>query len=189
VNSAASQGHGEAKFTEAKAVCREGTDLFQQAAADFPHVTAFRTELGPWYNQYAWFLATCPDGKLRKPSQAVELAKKATELAPKVGNHWNTLGVAYYRAGDWQATARALEKSIALRQGGDAYDWLFLAMAHWQLGHHEEARQWYHRAIAWIDKNKRQDEELSRFRAEARTLFEPQGPEASKDSETSPRKD
>ena len=57
---------------------------------------------------------------------------------------------------------------MTLRKGGDAYDWLFLAMAHWQLGHQEEARQWYRRAVAWIDQNKRQDEELSRFRAEAR---------------------
>ena len=77
---------------------------------------------------------------------------------------------------------------MTLRQGGDVFDWFFLAMAHWQLGHKEEARRWYDRAVQWTEKNKREDEELGRFQAEARVLFEPQNPEASKDPETAPRK-
>ena len=77
---------------------------------------------------------------------------------------------------------------MTLRKGGDVYDWLFLAMAHWQLGHQRRPANGYHRAVAWIDQNQRQDEELSRFRAEAWALFERQGPEAPKETETSPRK-
>jgi hypothetical protein len=47
----------------------------------------------------------------------------------------------------------------------------FLAMAHWQLGETEEARRWYDRAVAWMDKNLTQDDELKRFRAEAEALM------------------
>jgi non-specific serine/threonine protein kinase/serine/threonine-protein kinase len=119
----------------------------------------------------ARLLATCPDAKVRNTSRAVELAKRAVELAPNDGNYWNTLGVANYRGGDGKAAIAALEKSMALRKGGDSLDWFFLAMAHWQLGDKEEARKCYRRAVEWMQKNKPNDEALRRFRAEAATLL------------------
>jgi hypothetical protein len=44
-------------------------------------------------------------------------------------------------------------------------------MAHWQLGAKEEARKWYNRAVEWMNKNPRRDEELRRFRDEAAALL------------------
>ena len=41
-----------------------------------------------------------------------------------------------------------------LRQGGDAFDWLLLAMTHWQLGQKEEALQWYTQAQEAIETGK-----------------------------------
>ena len=79
--------------------------------------------------------------------------------------------MAHYRAGEWKAAIVALEKSMALRKGGDSFDWFFLAMAHWQLGEKEEARKWYDRAVVWMDKNRPKDEELRRFREEAAKLL------------------
>ena len=60
---------------------------------------------------------------------------------------------------------------MSLSKGGDSFDWFFLAMANWQLGNKELARQWYDRAIQWMDKNQSQDAELRRFRAEAGKLL------------------
>src|SRR5262249_17801277 len=133
-------------------------------------------ELDPKYanahNSLAWLLATCQDLKFRDPKRAVALARKAVEGAPKEGGYWNTLGVAHYRAGDWMAATAALERSMQLRDGGDAFDRFFLAMARWRLGKKEEARTWYDRAVAWTEKNKaalektpQQAEELRRFRS------------------------
>src|SRR5262249_18764302 len=62
-------------------------------------------------NHLAWLLDTCPDEKFQDPGKAVELAKKAVEMAPKEGTFCNTLGVAQYRAGDWKAAVEALKKS------------------------------------------------------------------------------
>jgi hypothetical protein len=56
---------------------------------------------------------------------------------------------------------------MELRKGGDANDWLFLAMAHWQLGEKDKAREWYDKAVQWMNKNQPKDEELRRFRVEA----------------------
>jgi hypothetical protein len=81
------------------------------------------------------------------------------------------LGVAQYRSGDWKAAVEALMKSVQLRQGGDSFDFFFLAMAHWQLNEKEKARAGYDRAVAWMDKNRPEDEELKRFRAEATALL------------------
>jgi serine/threonine protein kinase/tetratricopeptide (TPR) repeat protein len=115
----------------------------------------------------ARLLANSSDPKVRNARRAVELAKQAIDLAPKVGQFWNALGVASYRAEDWKASVQTLEKSMQLRKGGDSFDWFFLAMSHWQLGDKEEARTWYDRAVEWMDKNQPENEELRRFRAEA----------------------
>ena len=54
---------------------------------------------------------------------------------------------------------------MELRQGGDSFDWFFLAMAHWQFGEKEKAGAWFDKAAAWIEKNSPDDDELRRFRA------------------------
>ena len=61
---------------------------------------------------------------------------------------------------------------MQLRNGGDSYDWFFLAMAHWQLGETDRARQWFERAVRGMDKQfPKAKEELGRFRAEAAELL------------------
>jgi serine/threonine protein kinase/tetratricopeptide (TPR) repeat protein len=125
-------------------------------------------------NDLAWLLATGSDPKLRDPGEAVRLAKKAVELAPKqwaTWTDWNTLGVAQYRAGDWNAARTALEKSVQLRGGGDGFDWFFLAMTRWRLGDKEQARKWFDRAAEWMDKHQPNNGELRRFRTEAAALL------------------
>jgi len=119
----------------------------------------------------AWFLATCPEPKFRNVPRAVELAKKAVRLAPSEYRMRSTLGVCLYRAGDWKAAVTALEKSTQLSQGGDSFDWFFLAMAQGQLGEKAEARKWFDQAVEWMEKNEPRNEELRRFRAEATELL------------------
>jgi hypothetical protein len=60
---------------------------------------------------------------------------------------------------------------MALRKGGDSFDWFFLAMAHWQLDQKAEAQKWYGRAVEWMQKNQHKNPELVRFRAEAAELL------------------
>src|SRR5262249_32640885 len=73
---------------------RESVAIRTKLVADFP-------KSAECYNGLAWHLATCPLEYLRDTAKAVELASKAVALTPSVGNYWNTLGVARYRAGDW----------------------------------------------------------------------------------------
>jgi serine/threonine-protein kinase len=139
-------------------------------------------------NDLAWHLAACPIAELRDPAEAVACARKAVRLRPKAGEHWNTLGVALYRAGDWKEAVAALQKSMELRKGGESNDWFFLAMARWQLGDKQQGRQWYDRAVRWMDQHQPQDPELGCFRAEAAALLGLKDPPAPKEKQgTSPK--
>jgi superkiller protein 3 len=146
----------QGRLAEAEAAWRKALDLEKSA---------------PAHNRLAWTLANCPEAKLRDPGRAVALAERAVELEPEVGNYWNTLGVARYRAGDWKAAAEALEKSTALSKGGGAIDWHFLAMAHWRLGHKDEARRCYDRVAELLDQWHPTAELFRRTRVEAEELL------------------
>jgi tetratricopeptide (TPR) repeat protein len=156
----------------AKELAAEEAALIQGQLAQAREAVRLKPDSGGDLNELAWLLATCSDSKLRDPQQAVTLARKAVELNPKQGNWWNTLGVAHYRAGDAKAAITASHKSMELRNAGDSNDWFFLAMAHWQLGEKDKARELYDRAVKWMDENQPKNEELGRFRAEASQLLE-----------------
>jgi len=120
-------------------------------------------------NNLAWILVTCPESH-RDVSRALRLVEQAVQLTPEKGVYWNTLGVVRYRAGNWKEAIEALAKSMELRRGGDSFDFFFLAMAHWRLHQHDQATQWYAKAIEWMEHQPRNDE-LHRFRAEAAELL------------------
>ena len=143
----------------------------EEAETFFRRIVELNPRKASTYNNIAWILTGGPDPRFRDPKRAAELAQKAVEQVPSDGSLWNTLGIAQYRAGDWTAAVVALDKSCELWQGGDIFDWLFLAMAHWQLGEKKEARKWFDQAVAWIEKNKPQDDDTKRFREEAAELL------------------
>jgi tetratricopeptide (TPR) repeat protein/serine/threonine protein kinase len=145
---------------------------YDKAIPDFAKAIELDPKNAGLRNNLAWLLATCPEPKFWDASEAVAQAKKAVELAPREGTLRNTLGVALYRAGEWQAAVEALSKSDELLKGNMlSFNAFFLAMAHWQLGERDKPRQWYDKAVQWMEQNQPNDEELRRFRAEAATLL------------------
>jgi WD40 repeat protein/serine/threonine protein kinase len=146
---------------------------------DFNPITKEKAEQALELNNQAWPLAAHPDPIRRDPARAVTLAKKAIGLCPQEPQLWNTLGVAQYRTGDWRAAIEALTRSMKLQYGNlESFDTFFLAMAHWRLGEMDKAREYYDRAVRWMEQNKDHlgdnadwAEELRRFRAEAEELL------------------
>jgi serine/threonine protein kinase len=122
-------------------------------------------------NGVAWSLANAEHPEQRNPSLAVELAQKAVAADSKSSARRNTLGVARYRAGDYEHAATDLEHAVAMAGGGSSFDFFFLAMAHWRLGNKNQARSWYAKAVDWMDKRESRNEELLRYRAEAAELL------------------
>src|SRR5262249_17171156 len=79
-------------------------------------------------DRLAWFLAHCPDRRVRNPKAAVREARRATQLQPDVGDYWYTLATAHYRNGAWRESLETLE--TVKRKAGelDAVGWLLVAM-------------------------------------------------------------
>ena len=84
--------------------------------------------------------------------------------------HWRSLGAAHYRAGNWQKSLEALEKAKESRTQTDKVVCCFVAMAHWQLVHHDEAQKSYEEA-ARLDEASSEFDQLRRFLAEVAELM------------------
>jgi Tetratricopeptide repeat len=127
----------------------------------------YRSTIAEVLNGLAWLQATCPETVHRDSVEAVRHARRAIEMQPNEGNTWNTLGVAYYRAGEWMEAKDALARSMQLRNEGDSFDWFFLALVQLKLGHRDLALEWYARAVGWFHQSLPNDRELYRFQVEA----------------------
>jgi tetratricopeptide (TPR) repeat protein len=143
-------------------------------------IALMKAQLGPTHprtltnmNEQAWRLVTTPDRAVQDPRRAVELAQEVVAQGPPKSDHWNTLGAAKYRAGDFAGAVAALRKSRELRTNDE--EWtnpFFLAMAHWQLGDRDEAREWYDRAVDWMEREpSRSSELMKRLQGEAAQLL------------------
>ena len=124
------------------------------------------------YITWAWSLGLRTGSvDSRLAAVAVRLAQKAVELEPENGHFHNTLGIAQYRAGQYEKALATLTKGNKIK-GEFPDDLAFLAMTHHQLGQIEEARA----ALARAQESMKQpqwagDEELQRFLKEAEALI------------------
>jgi tetratricopeptide (TPR) repeat protein len=156
---------------EAEAAWLSAQRAWSRLAAESPDVPEYRQHWLDSYNDLAWLLLTTSDWGQHNVSRAILLAEKAVERAPECGTYWNTLGIAYFRAGDWKAAIAALERSIASDGGGTSFDFFFLGMAYWHQGDEAQAHLWCARADDWMEKNRPGHADLLRFRAEATSLL------------------
>ena len=98
-------------------------------------------------NNVAWWSARTK-GEEPNLSEAVRLAEIAVNGAPEdqKGDHLNTLGAALYRARRYAEAVKRLDEGIQKHNGkSEPQEWVFLALAHHRLGHHEQARRWLDR--------------------------------------------
>jgi len=153
-----------AKLLAATGRSPEAEELLQQAMA------YFESDPGN-LNRIAWALTTSENEQMRMPASAVPIAQRAVELAPEEAMIWNTLGVAHCRAGNWSAAMDALSKSMELASNGFIADWYFLAIANWQLGQQDAARNWFRAARLETARRSSDNVELKQFRKEAAKLL------------------
>jgi tetratricopeptide (TPR) repeat protein len=150
----------------------EAMAAFRKAIAIKPDYAAAHCNLGLMFARQGQF-----EIALAELQRGYELG--IARFPTKSHLYLNALGMALYRAGRFEESIERLHEAMqAQAKGGDAWDFLFLAMAHQQLGQSDEARQWYDKAVAWleqnqqsVEKNKTTQAELRRFRTEAAQLL------------------
>ncbi len=142
----------ERRFDEAEAAWRQALDLLTGVLNAKPNSPEQRLEWCDCANDLAWLRANHPDLARRDPDAAVAMARRIVEKCPDAEAYWNTLGVAYFRAGDDARAVAALDRAMTLG-GGTAFDEIFLAMAHARLGDLERARLEFNRAIVTAERD------------------------------------
>ena len=100
-------------------------------------------------------------------AEAVDVATRAVGHSPLDRDAYWVLGLANYRAGKWAESVSAHERSLTMQEDDGGWEWFFMAMSHWQLGHGEKAKQYYTQAVDWLKNQQPQRREAQRFRTEA----------------------
>jgi Flp pilus assembly protein TadD len=94
-------------------------------------------------NNLARELVKLPGGDMSGYRKALRYSEEACQLEPENGDFLSTLGVAYYRAGNYEKALDVLSRSDKMSavkdKGSRPTDLAFLAMAHHQLGQTKEA--------------------------------------------------
>jgi len=170
------------RHPEAERAYRDALAVLSKLVADYnvadhrlklPQIQVHLVENNPnLQNNIAWHIVARSDATPQAVKLAVGLAEKAVARAPDAILIVNTLGTAYYRAGDWNAAIDTLKRADELYGGSYfSHNAFFIAMANWQRGDKEQALKWYAPALVWMEKHAPKDEELIRFRAEAAALL------------------
>jgi hypothetical protein len=146
---------------EAKAIWLHALDLWAELATTYPDHPLLHQHWCDCANDLAWLLANASDQAVRDSARAIALAGKAAEVNPNCATYWNTLGAAHYRARDFNAAITTLSRAIGLTEGGTAFDHVFLAMAHAQLGDQEQAEHSLDHARLWMEQYSPDHSELT----------------------------
>jgi serine/threonine protein kinase len=136
----------------------------------------------------AWFLNLFQDPRFRDPPRALLLARRLVALTSERESNRRslasgmrtlfTLGLAEYRMGNLDGARKALERSIDLREGGDAYEWFVLAMVLARQGEVDRAHRLHEEAVRWMRKSRYSDFELHFLDSEAAMLLDSLGQSA-----------
>jgi hypothetical protein len=81
--------------------------------------------------------------------------------------------------GNLDAARTALERSLELRDGGDAYEWFVLAMVLARQGDLNRARELHQKAVRWTRECRYSDYGLHLLDAEATAMLQPLNPSPS----------
>jgi WD40 repeat protein len=159
-------------------------ERFRQALAKKP-------EDAPTCNNLAWAYLMAPE-PLRDGKAAVLLAEKAVRKEPKNPTYCNTLGLAYYRTGQYRQAVEVLRPNLQSQEPSAlTYDLYILAMSCHRLGETERARDYYTWAVRSLDAPKgpspAEPEDLSALRAEAEAVLGLPPPPAPADKATAPK--
>jgi serine/threonine protein kinase len=159
-------------------LCRD-----EAALGNYPHAEALyrkSLEVSPdsqvLLEGLAWFLLAAQDHHLRRPQEALEHARAAVKGKAESAGNLNILGLAELRNGLWDDAIATLDKAAKLREGPDAGNLFFQALARSGRGDKGEAELHFARGVEAAKKDAPTDPELRMFWGEAAELLGKPGP-------------
>jgi tetratricopeptide (TPR) repeat protein len=153
-------------------------ELRQAGSSSSTVMPDYNLFFGQLLNDRAWQLSV-GDPRSRDPRRALSLAEEAVAVWP-CPPHNKTLGVAQYRAGNWNGTIELLDKLDPYWRN-DSVTLFVLSAAHGQANEIEKGRKLYDQAVQWRMGNGVTEEELRRLCAEAAAVLGVEVPPALKE--------
>jgi tetratricopeptide (TPR) repeat protein len=151
---------------DARTALSHALDLLANERCDDQHPET-RTLRWDCTNDLAWLLLHDNASSMTDPGFALQLAREATEANPTCAIYWNTLGAAFYKSGDITQCILAIKRSVSLSDGGTAFDFFILAIAHALQGHLEAAHSWHRKAQVWMMQHNPECPDLIHLNLEA----------------------
>jgi len=165
---------GDPHLFEARAADHFRLNEHTQAIADFRKALEIEADRPEASNALAWLYVTAP-AELRDPAKALPLAQRAVQSRPEERSFRNTLGVVYYRLGQFAKAVETLDINVKTDHPAMAFDLLFLAMSRHRMGQPDRARTEFDRALRWRrtqpGPDPETDPELNAFQAEAQAVL------------------
>lgn len=90
------------------------TGVHREAEPHLSTVVTREPEKAIALNNLAWLYLTAPDTDLRRPAEALPLARRAVDLSPKTASHLHTLAEACAQNGLWEEAASWIGKAQGL---------------------------------------------------------------------------
>jgi WD40 repeat protein/tetratricopeptide (TPR) repeat protein len=127
----------------------QDTDGYRKSCATL--IARFGKSDNPAANWAVWTCILLPDA-VTDFTPLVRLDEQVLAKHPRNWYFLTTLGAALYRAGRFEEATRKLDEACkAHGNGGNAYNWLFLAMAQHRLGNANEGRRWLAKSSEWLE--------------------------------------
>ena len=140
-----------------------GRGVWYRTTQQFPQrARSYRSGVRGSQCDLAWFEQTYPQQPVDE--RAAKLVTGKLRSGTVFWEH--TTGVQLLEGGLWQDAIEHLTRSAELRSQGHAYDWLYLAQAHHELGQTQEAQRWLEKAHRWIQGATEPDAELDNLHAQ-----------------------
>jgi serine/threonine protein kinase len=153
---------------ESKAAYRVAARHWVNALQAFPHAGEYQSGVHGWLADLEYFRDVFP-GRLAE--NAASHKELDVSLGDTVFAH-HARATSWFRGQEWSGSLHFAEESAKLRKNNRAYDWLYIAMSHAQLGQHDEAQTWYDKSATEIAESKQPSAELIELRDAARRLLE-----------------
>lgn len=146
--------HAERVLAGMQPVAYDLADRFPSLANAFVWL-----QVGRWPEPTRWL----SDGDVEEEGSTLQIARRVVESAPNAKGNWNSLGCVLLWRGQLESAREALERSIKLRDGGNAFDWVLLALCLAKQGEVEQARSWQAKLLNEAGETIEQDVDLQRF--------------------------
>jgi tetratricopeptide (TPR) repeat protein len=144
----------DSRPAESRIALASAKRVWRTAIAVMPDIETYQSGLRPNASDLAWFQQQFPDDAIDESNQG-----NATEgKSLRTDSHFT--GIYLLNAG---FTNKAVDRfEASLKQGPElqVFDWIYLAIAHRELGNTTTAESYFRQASEWIDENAPVDKEL-----------------------------